>query len=91
MEFSISYFEEKIPQIKVIRPEATYLLWLDCRKLGLNNEELKKFMIKKAKVGLDDGPPFGPGGEGFQRMNIACPRAVLEQGLKRIESAVRAL
>ncbi|MBW1708919.1 MAG: PatB family C-S lyase, partial [Deltaproteobacteria bacterium] len=81
MEFTLRYFEEKIPEIKVIKPEATYLLWLDCRKLGFDNKGLKEFMIKKAKVGLDDGPPFGPGGEGFQRINIACPRATLEEGL----------
>ncbi|MBW2090867.1 MAG: pyridoxal phosphate-dependent aminotransferase [Deltaproteobacteria bacterium] len=91
LEFTLRYFEEKIPEIKVIKPEATYLLWLDCRRLGLDNEGLKKFMSEKARVGLDDGPPFGPGGEGFQRMNIACPRATLAEGLKRIEGAVKAL
>ena len=72
----------------VIRPEATYLVWLDCRELGLDDRELKDFMIKKAKVGLDDGPIFGEGGKGFQRLNIACPRKILEQGLRRIESAM---
>ena len=88
LEFTTKYFKEKIPQIKVIKPEATYLVWLDCRHLGFNNQELKDFMIKKAKVGLDDGPIFGQGGEGFQRLNIACPRKILEQGLRRIEKAV---
>ena len=67
------------------------MVWLDCRGLGLNNRELKDFMIKKAKVGLDDGPIFGQGGEGFQRLNIACPRKTLEEGLRRIEKAVSAL
>jgi cystathionine beta-lyase len=88
LEFTIKYFEERIPGIKVIEPEATYLVWLDCRGLGLNTQELKDFMIKKAKVGLDDGPIFGQGGEGFQRLNIACPRKTLEKGLRRIEAAV---
>jgi cystathionine beta-lyase len=88
LEFTTQYFEERIPRIKVIEPEATYLVWLDCRGLGLNNRELKDFMIKKAKVGLDNGPIFGQGGEGFQRLNIACPRKTLEKGLRRIEAAV---
>jgi len=88
LEFTIRYFEERIPGIKVIEPEATYLVWLDCRGLGLNTRELKDFMIKKAKVGLDNGSIFGQGGEGFQRLNIACPRKTLEKGLRRIEAAV---
>ncbi len=91
LEYALKYFGGKIPAIKVIKPEATYLLWLDCRELGFDDEGLKEFMTRKAKVGLDDGPPFGPGGQGFQRMNIACPRATLEEGLKRIEKAVRDL
>jgi cystathionine beta-lyase len=91
LEFTKKYFEERIPRINVIEPEATYLVWLDCRGLGLNNRELKDFMIKEAKVGLDDGPIFGQGGEGFQRLNIACPRKTLEKGLKRIEAAVNDL
>jgi cystathionine beta-lyase len=91
LEFTIQYFEKRIPKIKVIRPEGTYLVWLDCRSLGLDEKGLKDFMTKEAKVGLDDGPIFGPGGQGFQRLNIACPRATLELGLRRIEEAVNAL
>jgi cystathionine beta-lyase len=91
LEFTITYFREKIPRIKIIRPEATYLLWLDCRELGLDDKALNSFMIEKAKVWMDDGPMFGIGGKGFQRMNIACPRATLEEGLKRIELAVDSL
>ena len=91
LEFTITYFREKIPRIKIIRPEATYLLWLDCRELGLDDKALNSFMIEKAKMWMDDGPMFGIGGEGFQRMNIACPRATLEEGLKRIELAVDSL
>ena len=81
--------EKRIPKIKVMKPEGTYLVWLDCRALGMDARNLKNFMIKKAKVCLDDGPLFGPGGEGFQRLNIACPRALLNQGLQRIEKAVK--
>ncbi len=89
LEFLLKYFEEKIPEVKPIKPEGTYLVWLDFRKLGLNGKELSEFLVKKAKIGLDDGYLFGPSGEGFARLNIACPRSILKEGLKRIEKAVR--
>jgi len=88
LEFLIEYFQKKIPKIKVIRPEGTYLVWLDCRELGMDTQELRGFIRNKAKVGLDDGFLFGPNGAGFQRINIACPRATLAEALKRIEKAV---
>lgn len=87
--FLMDYFTEKIPKIKVIKPEGTYLVWLDCRGLGMNAEELKIFMRKEARLGLDDGFYFGPGGEGFTRMNIACPRSTLNEALRRLEEAVK--
>ncbi len=89
--FLMKYFKERIPKIKVIKPEGTYLVWLDCRQLGLNTKELNAFMIKKAKVALDDGYWFGIEGEGFMRINIACPRSFLKEGLKRIERAVNSI
>ncbi len=89
LTFLLKYFEENIPEIKVIKPEATYLVWLDFRKLRMKGKELSEFLIKKAKVGLDDGYFFGPSGDGFARINIACPRSVLKEGLKRIENAVK--
>lgn len=88
IDFAVEYFREKIPKIKVIRPEGTYLMWLDCRALGLESKALDAFMREKAKIWLDDGPMFGTGGEGFQRMNIACPRSTLIQALERIKTAV---
>jgi cystathionine beta-lyase len=91
LEFTMKYFKEKIPIIKVIKPEATYLLWLDCRELGLDKIALDSLFIENAGVWLDDGPMFGIGGEGFQRINIACPLATLEEGLTRIEHAVNSL
>ena len=91
LAFTIEYFTNKIPQIKVIKPEATYLVWLDCRALGMDDMTLRSFMREKARVGLDDGFLFGAGGAGFQRMNIACPRSILEEALHRIEVAVRTL
>ena len=91
LEFLIEYFKERIPKIKVIKPEGTYLVWLDCRQLGFNAKSLNNFMLKKAKVALDDGNWFGKEGERFMRINIACPRSFLEKGLNRIERAVNSL
>jgi len=91
LDFTRTYFAEKIPKISVIKPQGTYLIWLDCRALGLDDMTLRSFMREKAKVGLDDGFLFGAGGSGFQRMNIACPRAILEEALRRIETAVNSL
>jgi cystathionine beta-lyase len=87
----LDWFRDNIPEIKVIRPEGTYLVWLDCRKLKMTNEELDAFFKEKARLWLDDGPMFGEGGQGFQRINIACPRSTLIKALDRIEKAVREL
>jgi cysteine-S-conjugate beta-lyase len=85
------YFAKKIPRIKVIEPEGTYLIWLDCRDLCMDNNGLSNFMRKKARVGLEDGFIFGESGSGFMRMNIACPRYILKEALIRIETAVSVL
>lgn len=90
-DFLLNYIREHIPRIKLAEPEATYLMWLDCRDLNMTQEELKDFMFNKAKLGLNDGSTFGPGGEGFMRMNIACPRATVEEAARRLEAAVNAL
>ena len=76
-QFLKDFVNEVLPNIDVIDPEGTYLAWLDFNKLGLDDEKLSNFMIKKAKVALDDGKIFGPGGEGFERINVGCPRAIL--------------
>jgi len=88
LETVMEFVAERLPGIKVIKPEGTFLVWLDFRGLGLTPEQLSAFLINEAKVGLNDGRGFGPGGDGFQRMNIACPRAVLKEALIRIEQAV---
>ncbi|RKD24977.1 cystathionine beta-lyase [Ammoniphilus oxalaticus] len=88
LQLLLDTFAKRIPQIEVIQPEGTYLVWLDCRKLGLDSSELHAFMCKKAKVGLNQGTAFGTDGAGFLRMNIACPRSILVDGLDRIERAV---
>jgi len=91
LDFMLAYFREHIPRIKIIKPEGTYLVWLDCRALGMDNLALREFFLDKARVGFDDGYIFGPAGIGFQRVNIACPRSILEDAVKRIEMAVNNL
>ncbi|WP_379668542.1 MalY/PatB family protein [Pueribacillus sp. YX66] len=91
VQFLISFFEEQIPEVNVIPPEGTYLIWLDFRKLGLSVKELESFLLTEAKVALNQGYIFGKTGEGFVRINIACPRKTLEEGLHRIKLAVNTL
>jgi len=91
LKITMEFFAKRIPKIKVIKPQGTYLLWLDCRKLGLDNQALSTFMREQARVGFDDGFLFGASGSGFERMNIACPRSILLEALSRIENAVNSL
>lgn len=86
--FIKNYVQEKLPQIKLIEPEGTYLIWLDFRELGLKDVELDELIVHKARLWLDPGTMFGAGGEGFQRINIACPRAILSQALIQLEQAI---
>ena len=76
-----------MPDIDVVEPEGTYLIWLDCRKLGLSDDDIQLKLVKKGKLGLEPGPKYGPGGEGFVRMNIACPHDILMDGLHRLKTA----
>lgn len=87
-DFIKEYFAEHIPKIKPNVPDATYLVWLDCRELGLDNDELRDFMIHKAGLGLNEGCSFGRSLSGFMRLNAACPRATLEKALKQLKEAV---
>ncbi|MGC9341865.1 MAG: MalY/PatB family protein [Bacteroidales bacterium] len=89
ISFLDNYLKERIPLVKSIIPEATYLVWLDFRELGMEDEELKKFIIHEAKIGLNHGPVFGSGGEGFQRINVACPRKILKKALNQLENAIK--
>jgi cystathionine beta-lyase len=88
LEFVRSFLNERLPQVKLIEPEGTYLIWLDFNELGLNDKELEELIIHKAGLWLDEGSMFGAGGEGFQRINIAAPRVILEQALTQLEQAV---
>ncbi|NTW26007.1 MAG: cystathionine beta-lyase, partial [Lentimicrobium sp.] len=83
----IDFAAKELPLIKVIRPEATYMAWLDFSQTGKGSAELKKFLIEKAGIGLNEGIQFGPGGEGFMRMNLACPRQTLIKALEQLREA----
>ncbi|KEI76091.1 cystathionine beta-lyase [Clostridium botulinum B2 128] len=87
-DFIKKYFDENIPKIKPNVPDATYLVWLDCRELDMSNEELRDFMIHKAGLGLNEGCSFGRSLSGYMRLNAACPRSVLEQALKQLKEAI---
>ncbi len=89
-EYVRSFCEKNIPQIKVNVPDATYLMWLDCRELGMDNEGLRKFMIEEAGLGLNEGYTFGRSLTGFMRLNAACPRNILQQAMKQLKEAVDA-
>lgn len=80
-----------MPHIKLIEPEGTYLVWIDFRGLGLSEHERQELIIKKANLWLDTGTMFGDGGEGFERINIACPRSVLKQALEQLLMSINTL
>jgi cystathionine beta-lyase len=86
--FLREHLAQRLPSARVIPLEGTYLAWVDLRSLGLTDEELKERLLRKARVWLDDGSMFGTGGEGFQRVNLACPRSIFEQALERMSSAL---
>jgi cystathionine beta-lyase len=83
------FVANNLPQVRLIEPEGTYLVWLDFRGLGLSTSQLEDLIINQAKLWLDSGSIFGKAGEGFQRVNIACPRSTLEQALRQLENAIR--
>jgi cystathionine beta-lyase len=86
-----SFLKDKLPDIVVSPLEATYLLWLDFGGLGMENDKIKDILINKVGVGLNDGRMFGPGGDGFFRMNIGCPQSTVEEALIRIEKSFTAI
>ena len=87
-EYLKDFIRSKVPIVKYIEPEGTYLAWLDFNSLGLNDEELKNVILNKANIALDGGKLFGAGGEGFQRINVACPKSILEETMQRIKKAI---
>jgi len=91
LEYLKKFLAEKIPKIKIGHPQATYLIWLNCKDLNMEPAKLQKFFIEEAKVAMNEGSTFGNGGAGFMRMNIACPRARLVKALNQIEESVNML
>lgn len=89
--FFSEFIAERLPMLRVANLEGTYLAWVDMRQLGMSPLELQTFMREKALLALDDGYAFGPGGEGFQRFNLACPRSIVEEALLRLEKAINEL
>lgn len=86
--YVIDFCAQEIPEIKPLRPQASFLVWLDCRSLGLKQEELIDLFVNKAKLALNDGAMFGPGGEGHMRLNVGTPRATLSEALSRLKHAI---
>lgn len=91
LNFLSDYIADNISEVKLIRPEGTYLPWLDFRMLNLDDKQLDDFLLHKAGLWLNIGGIFGSGGEGFARMNIACPKSVLQQALSQLQTAVKEL
>lgn len=91
VRFVDEYLQMHLPKIKVYPPQASFLIWLDCRELGLSQPELVSLFQDKAGLLLNDGSMFGPGGEGYMRMNIGCPRAILTSALESLKKAAKAL
>ena len=88
VEFVEDYLRRRLPQVKVYRPQASFLIWLDCRGLGLSHDELIRLFVDRAHLALNDGAMFGREGEGFMRLNIGCPRSTLQKALDRLTEAV---
>ena len=91
VDFAIDYIKNYMPQLKVKKPEGTYLLWVDFSNLNVDKEDLKNALINKGRIALSDGSSFGIGGDGYYRINLACPRSMVLEGLKRIEFAINSL
>lgn len=88
IDYIIDFCKRHIPQIKPLRPQASFLVWLDCRGLGMEQEQLVDFFINKAHLALNDGSVFGREGEGFMRLNVGSPRSIIEQAMEQLKQAV---
>ncbi|MGN0341795.1 MAG: MalY/PatB family protein [Roseburia sp.] len=89
IRFMKEYLEAELPQLKMVSPEGTYLVWVDFRGLGLTEPQLEDLIVNKANLWLDSGAIFGKVGEGFERFNVACPRSTLQQALEQLKAAVK--
>lgn len=102
LDACIAYFEanyrfmaealaERVPQVSLVKPEGTYMVWMDCRRLGLSDEALEDLMLNKCGLYLNEGYTFGPGGSGFERFNLACPRSIVERAVDRLDREINVL
>jgi cystathionine beta-lyase len=91
VEFTCSFIEKHLPKLKVMKPEATYLVWMDCRKLQKSDLELKQLLLQKGRIAVEPGNKFGEDGSGFIRLNVACTRETLQEALKRLATALGSL
>ena len=89
--FMAEALAERVPQVSLVKPEGTYMVWLDCRRLGLDDAALEDLMLNKCKLYLNEGYTFGPGGSGFERFNLSCPRSIVEQAVDRLDREINAL
>ncbi len=83
------FIKENLPVLNVMEPEATYLAWVDFNQMGLDKRKINRFLVREAGLGFNEGSVFGIGGEGFQRINFACPRSVLHQGMEKLKEAMK--
>ena len=91
VEFVCGWLQENLPQVRAVAPEASFLIWLDCRRLGLPQKKLVDLFVNKARLALNDGSMFGAEGEGYMRLNAGCPRSKLAAALERLAAAVKSL
>ena len=88
VDYIVEFLEKNVPQIKPMIPQASFLIWLDCTGLEMDSHQLQDFMVKDARLGLNKGTTFGPGGEQHLRLNIGCSREVLKQAMEQLKSAI---
>lgn len=88
IDYVLNYLAANIPSIRALRPQASFLVWLDCRSLGLEHDALVDLFVNKARLALNDGAMFGRGGDGFMRLNVGCPRSILEEAMTRLSAAL---
>lgn len=89
IDFIANFLSKHLPKIKPMNPQASFLIWLDFRELGISDHEIRRKLIFEAKLGLNDGPSFGPGGEGFQRINVGCSRVILQDAMERLKNTFK--
>ena len=91
VDFVQEWLSKRLPQVHAVRPQASFLVWLDCRKLGLDQTALVDLFVNKAGLALNDGTQFGKEGAGFMRLNVGCPRQILAEALESLEKSVKNL